>query len=206
MSNNRSEASNNKYKPLNAPGNLVGMYLRQIGKSIAPSSDKENASSSSYSESEFKSKPTSLRRTKISPTQESASKNAFVTDESESIIGDASPKRKPKPKASIQQRKNSRRKNKKKVKSSESNVMTEPSREEENTIEHQSNEQEPYSYNKSERKDSFGSDSAIGTMKSDFFSDIDLSKIREGSSAILQELCRTPEQCSPASPFERENL
>lgn len=62
-----------------------------------------------------------------------------------------------------------------------------------------------------ERQDSFGSDSAVGTMKSDFFADIDLAKIRDGSSAIFQDLCRTNDNVpatskSTTAPFESTAL
>ncbi|KAJ8679115.1 hypothetical protein QAD02_014902 [Eretmocerus hayati] len=60
-----------------------------------------------------------------------------------------------------------------------------------------------------ERQNSFSSDSAVGTMKSDFFTDLDLAKIGDGSSAILEELCR--EKCTSTpnrsvSPIESTAL
>ncbi|XP_015520631.2 probable serine/threonine-protein kinase DDB_G0271402 isoform X1 [Neodiprion lecontei] len=58
------------------------------------------------------------------------------------------------------------------------------------------------------RQDSFGLDSAVGTMKSDFFSDLDLVKLRGGGAT--PELCCTPETCCtperPLSPFESTAL
>ncbi|XP_015593503.1 LIM domain kinase 1 isoform X2 [Cephus cinctus] len=59
------------------------------------------------------------------------------------------------------------------------------------------------------RQDSFGTDSAVGTMKSDFFADLDLVKLRGGGAT--PELCCTPERCCtpadrPASPIESTAL
>ncbi|XP_067206840.1 LIM domain kinase 1 isoform X1 [Linepithema humile] len=43
------------------------------------------------------------------------------------------------------------------------------------------------------RQDSFGSDSALGTMKSDFFADVDFAQMRDDRHT--PELCHTPERC-----------
>ncbi|XP_025987482.1 LIM domain kinase 1 isoform X2 [Solenopsis invicta] len=55
------------------------------------------------------------------------------------------------------------------------------------------------------RQDSFGSDSALGTMKSDFFADVDFAQMRD-----TPDLCRTPERCCtpnrPTSPIESTAL
>ncbi|TGZ47291.1 Uncharacterized protein DBV15_04190 [Temnothorax longispinosus] len=57
------------------------------------------------------------------------------------------------------------------------------------------------------RQDSFGSDSALGTMKSDFFADVDFSQMRDGHTP---DLCHTPERCCtpnrPTSPLESTAL
>ena len=56
------------------------------------------------------------------------------------------------------------------------------------------------------RQDSFGSDSAVGTMKSDFFTDLEY--IRDGRHT--PDLCHTPERCCTpnraASPIESTAL
>ncbi|XP_043286294.1 LIM domain kinase 1 isoform X2 [Venturia canescens] len=58
------------------------------------------------------------------------------------------------------------------------------------------------------RQDSFGSDSAVGTMRSDFFADIDLAKLRLDNEArdicCSKDLCRTPNR--GASPIESTAL
>ncbi|KAL0102890.1 hypothetical protein PUN28_018295 [Cardiocondyla obscurior] len=58
------------------------------------------------------------------------------------------------------------------------------------------------------RQDSFGSDSALGTMKSDFFADVDFAQIRDGRHT--PDLCHTPERCCtpnrPTSPIESTAL
>lgn len=58
------------------------------------------------------------------------------------------------------------------------------------------------------RQDSFGSDSALGTMKSDFFADVDFAQMRDGRHT--PELCHTPERCCtpnrPTSPIETTAL
>lgn len=58
------------------------------------------------------------------------------------------------------------------------------------------------------RQDSFGSDSAVGTMKSDFFTELDLEKLRDGRG--MTDLCCTPEKCCTpkraASPIESTAL
>ncbi|XP_066594562.1 LIM domain kinase 1 isoform X2 [Prorops nasuta] len=58
------------------------------------------------------------------------------------------------------------------------------------------------------RQDSFGTDSAVGTMKSDFFADLDFAKLRDG--AHTPELCHTSERCCtpnrPMSPIESTAL
>lgn len=58
------------------------------------------------------------------------------------------------------------------------------------------------------RQDSFGSDSAVGTMKSDFFTDLDFAQIRDGQHT--PDLCHTPERCCtpnrPTSPIESTAL
>jgi len=58
------------------------------------------------------------------------------------------------------------------------------------------------------RQDSFGSDSALGTMKSDFFADVDFAQIRDGRHT--PDLCHTPEKCCtpnrPISPIESTAL
>ncbi|XP_015435959.1 PREDICTED: LIM domain kinase 1 [Dufourea novaeangliae] len=58
------------------------------------------------------------------------------------------------------------------------------------------------------RQDSFGSDSAVGTMRSDFFADLDFSQLRDDRHT--PELCHTPERCCtpnrPASPIESTAL
>ncbi|XP_011687248.1 PREDICTED: LIM domain kinase 1 isoform X2 [Wasmannia auropunctata] len=55
------------------------------------------------------------------------------------------------------------------------------------------------------RQDSFGSDSALGTMKSDFFADVDFARMRD-----TPDLCHTPERCCtpnrPTSPIESTAL
>ncbi|XP_011637692.2 LIM domain kinase 1 [Pogonomyrmex barbatus] len=58
------------------------------------------------------------------------------------------------------------------------------------------------------RQDSFGSDSALGTMKSDFFADVDFAQIRDGRHT--PDLCHTSERCCtpnrPTSPIESTAL
>ncbi|XP_020287236.1 LIM domain kinase 1 isoform X2 [Pseudomyrmex gracilis] len=58
------------------------------------------------------------------------------------------------------------------------------------------------------RQDSFGSDSALGTMKSDFFAEIDFAQMRDGRRT--PDLCHTPERCCtpnrPTSPIESTAL
>jgi hypothetical protein len=58
------------------------------------------------------------------------------------------------------------------------------------------------------RQDSFGSDSALGTMKSDFFADVDFAQMRDGQH--IPELCHTPERCctpnGTTSPIETTAL
>ncbi|XP_076231426.1 LIM domain kinase 1 isoform X2 [Calliopsis andreniformis] len=58
------------------------------------------------------------------------------------------------------------------------------------------------------RQDSFGSDSAVGTMKSDFFADLDFIQLRDGRHT--PDLCHTPERCCTpnraASPIESTAL
>lgn len=58
------------------------------------------------------------------------------------------------------------------------------------------------------RQDSFGSDSALGTMKSDFFADVDFAQMRDGRHT--PDLCHTPERCCtpnrPTSPIESTAL
>ena len=253
-----SKAENSKFKPLNSTGNLVGMYLRQIGKSIVTPSEKESTSSclqgskNSYSvnnDVEPKNKTTNstsavvpLRRTKISPTKESPSKSAFTCDATESnSIEDCKKNKKPKATEPAATRKNSnKRRHRRRGKSDLGYVESfsfddaNPTKVEEKKDNNKEEEGDDSKYIENEllleassdsfdvyddyyknssveRQDSFGSDSAVGTMKSDFFADIDLAKIRDGSSAILQELCRTPEKSSgtpnrAASPFESTAL
>ncbi|XP_029668189.1 LIM domain kinase 1 isoform X2 [Formica exsecta] len=58
------------------------------------------------------------------------------------------------------------------------------------------------------RQDSFGSDSALGTMKSDFFADVDFAQIRDGRHT--PDLCHTSERCCtptrPTTPIESTAL
>lgn len=58
------------------------------------------------------------------------------------------------------------------------------------------------------RQDSFGSDSAVGTMRSDFFADIDLAKMRIENDT--PEICRSSDKCRTpnrgASPIESTAL
>lgn len=57
------------------------------------------------------------------------------------------------------------------------------------------------------RQESFCTDSAVGTMRSDFFDDIDVVELRK--SAEAQEICCAPNKCSinrPASPVESTAL
>ncbi|XP_043509205.1 LIM domain kinase 1 isoform X2 [Frieseomelitta varia] len=58
------------------------------------------------------------------------------------------------------------------------------------------------------RQDSFGSDSAVGTMRSNFFADLDLVQLRDGRHT--PDLCHTPERCCTpnraASPIESTAL
>ncbi|XP_043250508.1 LIM domain kinase 1 isoform X1 [Colletes gigas] len=58
------------------------------------------------------------------------------------------------------------------------------------------------------RQDSFGSDSAVGTMKSDFFADLDFVQLRDGRHT--PDLCHTPERCCTpnraTSPIESTAL
>lgn len=58
------------------------------------------------------------------------------------------------------------------------------------------------------RQDSFGSDSAVGTMRSDFFADIDLAKLRlDNESRVIRcskDVCTTPNR--DASPIESTAL
>ncbi|XP_011259330.1 LIM domain kinase 1 isoform X1 [Camponotus floridanus] len=58
------------------------------------------------------------------------------------------------------------------------------------------------------RQDSFGSDSALGTMKSDFFADIDFAQMRD--SRHTPDLCHTSERCCtpnrPTTPIESTAL
>lgn len=232
-------------------GALVGMYLRQIGKSIVAPIDSTLVTSSSSSSSsgkttsyEPKSSPattTPLRRTKVSPTQESPCKSAFGTtgEPSSEQQQESNEQRKHKRKTSAGKRKN-RRRGKSDLGYVESFSIDEPSTPTSERDEKEDNNKEPAENNSRlienelqlldgdsesfglyedyykkaggvERQDSFGSDSAVGTMKSDFFADIDLAKIRDGSSAILQELCRGgsgSDGCAnrAASPFESTAL
>lgn len=260
-----SDNTSTNPKADNGKFNIVGVYLRQFGKSILL--DKENTSTGSQgsknsysvnSDTDSKSKTsnssstTPLRRTKISPTKESPCKSAFTSDtpEANKTTTEDSPKRKQKSKAKeLQQptvsRKNSnKRRNRRRGKSDLGYVESfslddsndskdEPQEKDNNKEESKEDENSRYienellleassdsfsdlydDYYKSkavERQDSFGSDSAVGTMKSDFFADIDLAKIRDGSSALLQELCRTSDKCPAtpnraASPFESTAL
>ncbi|XP_072749973.1 LIM domain kinase 1 isoform X2 [Anoplolepis gracilipes] len=58
------------------------------------------------------------------------------------------------------------------------------------------------------RQDSFGSDSALGTMKSDFFADVDFAQMRDGRHT--PNLCHTSERCCtpnrPTTPIESTAL
>ncbi|XP_011143629.1 LIM domain kinase 1 isoform X2 [Harpegnathos saltator] len=58
------------------------------------------------------------------------------------------------------------------------------------------------------RQDSFGSDSAVGTMKSDFFTDVDFAQMRDGRHT--PNLCHTPDRCCTpnrrTSPIESTAL
>ncbi|XP_034935704.1 LIM domain kinase 1 isoform X2 [Chelonus insularis] len=58
------------------------------------------------------------------------------------------------------------------------------------------------------RQDSFCTDSAVGTMKSDFFDDIDVSELRKNAEA--QDICCNPNKCCPPnrsnSPIESTAL
>ncbi|XP_017754296.1 PREDICTED: LIM domain kinase 1 isoform X2 [Eufriesea mexicana] len=58
------------------------------------------------------------------------------------------------------------------------------------------------------RQDSFGSDSAVGTMRSNFFADLDFVQLRDGRHT--PDLCHTPERCCTpnraASPIESTAL
>ncbi|XP_070161354.1 LIM domain kinase 1 isoform X2 [Polyergus mexicanus] len=58
------------------------------------------------------------------------------------------------------------------------------------------------------RQDSFGSDSALGTMKSDFFADVDFAQMRDGRHT--PDLCHTSERCCtpnrPTTPIESTAL
>lgn len=58
------------------------------------------------------------------------------------------------------------------------------------------------------RQDSFDSDSALGTMKSDFFADIDFAQMRDGRHT--PDLCHTSETCCtpnrPTTPIESTAL
>lgn len=240
------KSDNLKFKPLNATGNIVGMCLRQITKSIVAPSDKENASmpcspgnKTSYNVNSEEttnknsvSVTTPLRRTKISPTKESPSKNAFTCDSVDPDTSETSPKRKQKAKvkeAIVSRKSGNKRKNKRRGKSDlgyvESFSFDEPSsprddveantsknEEKEDKSRFIENELSPelssdsfdlyddfYKKTNIDRQDSFGSDSAVGTMKSDFFADIDLAKIRDGSSAIFQELCRVNDKAPATS-------
>ncbi|XP_031831902.1 LIM domain kinase 1 isoform X3 [Nomia melanderi] len=58
------------------------------------------------------------------------------------------------------------------------------------------------------RQDSFGSDSAVGTMRSDFFADLDFGQLRDGRHT--PDLCHTPDRCCTpnraTSPIESTAL
>nr|XP_033329452.1 LIM domain kinase 1 isoform X2 [Megalopta genalis] len=58
------------------------------------------------------------------------------------------------------------------------------------------------------RQDSFGSDSAVGTMRSDFFADLDFVQLRDGRHT--PDLCHTPDRCCTpnraTSPIESTAL
>ncbi|XP_017790245.1 PREDICTED: LIM domain kinase 1 [Habropoda laboriosa] len=58
------------------------------------------------------------------------------------------------------------------------------------------------------RQDSFGSDSAVGTMKSDFFAELDFVQLRDGRHT--PDLCHTPDRCCTpnraTSPIESTAL
>ncbi|KAK2579731.1 hypothetical protein KPH14_011074 [Odynerus spinipes] len=58
------------------------------------------------------------------------------------------------------------------------------------------------------RQDSFGSDSAVGTMKSDFFADLGFVKLKDGR--LTPDISHTPERCCtpnrPTSPIESTAL
>lgn len=247
-----SKSDNLKFKPLNATGNIVGICLRQITKSIVAPLDKENASMpcSPNSKTSYNvnceepinktsaSVTTPLRRTKISPTKESPSKNAFC-DSTDPDISETSPKRKQKAKVKdvVASRKcSSKRRNKRRDKSDlgyvESFSFEEPSCPEGQKVgetcknDHREDNSKLiaselssdqsldsfdlyddfYKKTNIDRQDSFSSDSAVGTMKSDFFADIDLAKVRDGSAAIFQELCRTNENAPVTSKSKRAPL
>lgn len=191
----------------------------------------KNSYSPTEAESKCKATPTSttpLRRTKISPTKESPSRSAFTCDASLSNAGEESPKRKQKPKAKVEasiapRKSNNKRRNRRREKSDLGYVESfsfEDSKEIDNNeegkgessvsegISHSPNLYDDYCKTESvQRQDSFGNDSAVGTMKSDFFADIDLAKIRDGSAPILQDFCCTTDNSDrTASPFESTAL
>lgn len=206
-----------KFKTPNS-SNIVGTYLRQISKSITPS-EKENKScrrnNSNSKENESKkgsgsvddsvhSKSTGcyLRRTKISPTKES-SKNAFSRDESmETSIGEKNEESKSplscqKFPSKIESRDNFSSSDEIDLK----NILESKLKDVDNRLKNTSNSYEV------QRKDSFDLDSAVGTMKSDFFSELDFDKLRDESEipeSCLSEKSHSHSRCT--SPIESTAL
>ncbi|XP_051174034.1 LIM domain kinase 1 isoform X2 [Leptopilina boulardi] len=199
-----------KFKTPNST-NIVGTYLRQISKSITPS-EKENKTcrrnNSNSKENESRkgsvsvddtvhSKTTGcyLRRTKISPTKETT-KNAFSKDD-ESLDNSFGEKNEelscqkfPSKIDNFSEEMDLKNILESKLKAVDNNRLKNPS----NSYEVQ-------------RKDSFDLDSAVGTMKSDFFSELDLDKLRDESE--IPELCHS-EKCHShsrcTSPIESTAL
>ncbi|XP_043482401.1 LIM domain kinase 1 isoform X1 [Leptopilina heterotoma] len=195
-----------KFKTPNST-NIVGTYLRQISKSITPS-EKENKScrrnNSNSKENDSRKGTTTtdetvnskstgcyLRRTKISPTKETT-KNAFTRDESidncEKTEESKSPLSRQKFPPKIENLSTTDENDLK-------NILETKLKAVDNKLRNPSNSYEV------QRKDSY-LDSAVGTMKSDFFSELDLDKLRDESE--IPELCHSHSRCT--SPIESTAL
>ncbi|XP_033210664.1 LIM domain kinase 1 isoform X2 [Belonocnema kinseyi] len=224
-----------KFKTPNA-SNIVGTYLRQISKSKTPSEKenktekenkacrrnnsnlKENDSKKSSADESINSKPTGcyLRRTKISPTKETT-RNAFSRDDSNSK-DNSEVKRNQKEEIFYEGNKNAASKSSKScqnfpTKMESHNSFSSPEeRDLKNILESRLKAVEIRLKNSSvsvelQRKDSFELDSAVGTMKSDFFSELDLDKlidVNEISDICHSEKCHSSNRCT--SPIESTAL
>ena len=223
-----------KFKTPNA-SNIVGSYLRQISKSKTPSekenktekenkscrnnsNSKENDSKKGSMDDSINSKSTGcyLRRTKISPTKEST-KNAFSRDDSNSNEN-LEIRRNQKEEIFYEGNKNEASKCPKSCQKfpakleSQDSFSSPEERDLKSILESRLKAVESRFKNPSisvelQRKDSFDLDSAVGTMKSDFFSELDLDKltdVNEIPELCHSKKCHSPNRCS--SPIESTAL